>query len=216
MKPTRSLGEGKNMYLSAARKNDVHPSTRVLAATVASDDSTPELLASLSCWLSAARGYALKIARIWSEKSMTYHSYKQKYKNRCPASSNRSTSTVWRHYTGIIQILQQCKLKNRQPLWTMNLKSHTTITFKISTPTTKGVRTNCSVIKGNFGCSQSLDQKQTKFCSTCNLRGYEKPNDETLWDHFWQRWNKRSTFFYTNFIKRNSVEKKESNQGHSI
>jgi hypothetical protein len=49
MEPTRSLRESRNPNLSAARKNEVHPSTRVLAATAASEDTTPELLASLSC-----------------------------------------------------------------------------------------------------------------------------------------------------------------------
>lgn len=81
MEPTKSHGEIKNLYLSAARKNDVHPSTRVLAMTAASEDSTPELLASLSCWVLAARGYALKIALIWSEKGMNYYSYKTGVQN---------------------------------------------------------------------------------------------------------------------------------------
>lgn len=54
-------------YLSAAFMKDVHPSTRVLAATTASEVSELESLASFSSSVPPTRGYALKIALTRSE-----------------------------------------------------------------------------------------------------------------------------------------------------
>lgn len=57
----------KVSYLSAAFMKDVHPSTRVLAATTASEVSELESLASFSSSVPPMRGYALKIALTRSE-----------------------------------------------------------------------------------------------------------------------------------------------------